>query len=95
MQVTSGCVHLADAHDVEPRTPGGCEECLRTNGQWVSLRLCLSCGHVGCCNDSPGRHATRHFFQTGHPVVRSCAPDEDWAWCYVDEVMIEPAPRVP
>ena len=62
----------------------GCEECLETGGQWVHLRLCMTCGHVGCCDSSRNRHATRHFGETGHPVVKSFEPGEDWAWCYVD-----------
>jgi len=91
--VAASCTHLDQVHDVRARTPQGCEECLRTGGRWVHLRLCLACGHVGCCDQSPGRHATRHFRQTGHPVMASFEPDEDWGWCYVDELMMEPAPR--
>jgi uncharacterized UBP type Zn finger protein len=63
----------------------GCEECLRTGGRWVHLRLCLACGHVGCCDNSPGRHAAGHFRATDHPLIRSHEPGEKWAWCYVDE----------
>ena len=87
------CTHLNRVHDVEPRTPDGCEECLRTRSQWVHLRLCLTCGHVGCCDDSPNKHATKHFLRTQHPIIRSLEPGEDWAWCYVDEVFMEPAPK--
>ena len=65
----------------------GSEECLSTGGAWVHLRLCLTCGHVGCCDSSPGHHATLHHEETGHPVVKSFEPGEDWAWCYVDEDM--------
>lgn len=86
------CEHFASIPDVEPKTPTGCEECLATGGQWVHLRVCLECGHVGCCDNSPGRHATRHFHRTKHPVIRSYEPGEEWGWCYVDEVMIERAP---
>jgi uncharacterized UBP type Zn finger protein len=89
------CTHLDQVQDVEPRTPQGCEECLKTHGTWVHLRLCLSCGHVGCCDDSPGTHATKHFHRTRHPIVRSLEPGEDWAWCYIDEVVMEPAPAAP
>ncbi|MEP7082589.1 MAG: UBP-type zinc finger domain-containing protein [Chloroflexota bacterium] len=64
----------------------GCEDCLRIGSGWVHLRLCLTCGHVGCCDSSPHRHATAHFGATGHPLVRSLEPGEDWMWCYVDEV---------
>ena len=86
------CTHLSQIEDVQPRTPSGCEECLATGGRWVHLRLCLTCGQVGCCDNSPGRHATAHFHATDHPVMRSFEPAEDWAWCYVDEVVIQPAP---
>ncbi len=81
------CEHLRDAAtDVPPRTPEGCAECLRDGTRWVSLRLCLTCGHVGCCDSSPARHATAHFHETNHPVIRSFEPGETWRWCYVDEV---------
>ena len=86
------CSHLAHVHDVKPRTPNGCEECLRMNASWVHLRLCLECGHVGCCDNSPHKHATKHFHQSHHPVIRSFEPGEDWGFCYVDDLMIEPAP---
>lgn len=88
------CSHFDQARSVKPRTPDGCEECLQTGDEWVHLRLCLVCGHVGCCDESPNRHASQHFHRTKHPVVRSFEPDEDWAWCYVDELGFEPAPRV-
>ncbi len=78
------CEHIAQVEPAPPRTLG-CEECLRTGTPWVHLRLCLSCGHVGCCDSSPGRHATRHFHQTSHPVIASFEPGERWAWCYIDE----------
>ena len=87
------CTHLATVRDVAPRTPDGCEECLAIGSDWVHLRLCLGCGHVGCCDQSPNRHATAHFRHTRHPVMRSLEPGEDWGWCYVDELFIEPAPR--
>ncbi len=86
------CTHLDQVRDVSPRTPGGCEECLKTGDWWVHLRLCLECGHVGCCDSSPNKHATKHFHQTHHPIVRSLEPGEDWGWCYVDEIELEPAP---
>jgi hypothetical protein len=89
------CTHLDQVRDVGPRTPEGCEECLRTGSAWVHLRLCLACGHVGCCDSSPNRHATKHFHATRHPVIRSFQPGEDWGWCYVDEVLMEPAPTPP
>ena len=82
------CNHFVGLERVEPRTPRGCEECLATGGTWVHLRLCLTCGHVGCCDQSPGRHATAHYHETEHPVMRSFEPGENWGWCYVDEVMV-------
>lgn len=91
----SGCSHLGSVRAVMPRTPQGCEECLQTGGHWVHLRLCLECGHVGCCDDSPNRHATAHFRGTAHPLIRSFEPGEDWGWCYVDQVFLDPAPRPP
>ena len=86
------CAHRDQVADVEPRTQG-CEECLATGDRWVHLRMCLSCGHVGCCDSSPNRHATAHFEATHHPLVRSAQPGEDWGWCYEDEVFLQPAPR--
>lgn len=64
----------------------GCEECLKTGSPWMHLRMCLSCGKVGCCDNSPNRHTTAHFRETGHPLIRSAEPEEGWLWCYVDEV---------
>ena len=84
----SRCTHLQDIRPVGPRTPDGCEECLAQGMQWVHLRLCLTCGHVGCCDSSPGRHATKHFRATSHPIVKSMEPGEDWRWCYIDEVEV-------
>ena len=80
------CEHLAEAHDrfVAPTSPHGCEECLRDGSTWVHLRLCLGCGHVGCCDSSPEKHADAHFHETGHPVMRSFEPGESWRWCFVD-----------
>lgn len=83
-----GCPHAKTLHPVAART-AGCEECLRDGGSWVHLRLCLGCGHVGCCDSSPGRHATRHFQSSGDPVVASWEPGERWAWCYADEVDVD------
>ena len=91
--MAASCNHLDQIHDVRPRTPQGCEECLKTHGWWVHLRLCLSCGHVGCCDQSPGKHATKHFHNSQHAIMKSFQPDEDWGWCYVDELMFEPAPN--
>ena len=80
------CTHI-DQTGATPRTDG-CDECLRTGNEWVHLRLCLSCGHVGCCDDSRNKHATTHFHSTGHPVIESLEPEEGWRWCYVDEILI-------
>jgi CPA1 family monovalent cation:H+ antiporter len=81
-----GCQHLKEAPvSVRPNTPEGCEECLRDGTHWVHLRLCLTCGHVGCCDSSPERHATGHFHEGGHPVMRSFETGEAWRWCFVDE----------
>ena len=80
--------HLAAARQVKP-TSQGCEECLKLGMSWVHLRVCLSCGHVGCCDSSVGRHATQHFHATNHPIVESFEPDEHWGWCYVHEDFVE------
>jgi uncharacterized UBP type Zn finger protein len=80
------CTHLDHDKNAKPRTPQGCEECLKIGAAWVHLRLCLECGHVGCCDSSPNKHATKHFHATKHPVIRSFQPGENWKWCYIDEV---------
>jgi uncharacterized UBP type Zn finger protein len=85
------CRHADLIRDVEPRTPEGCEECLKTGDDWVHLRLCLTCGHVGCCDSSKNRHATRHFEETGHPIIQSFEPGMGWIWCYLDERYISQA----
>jgi len=84
------CAHLAEVHDVEASTLDGCEDCLREGTQWVHLRECLACGHVGCCDNSPRRHATGHWQATSHPLMRSFQPDEEWAWCYADDLYLLP-----
>src|SRR3712207_6779190 len=84
------CTHLDQIRaDVTPSAQG-CEECLKMGSRWVHLRECLVCGHVGCCDSSPNKHATKHFHATGHPIVQSFEPGEDWMWCYVDQVFVEP-----
>lgn len=82
------CSH---ASSIRPVTPSalGCEECLKAGSTWVHLRLCRSCGHVGCCDSSPGKHATVHFRKTGHPIIEGYDPPEGWGWCYVDEVFLD------
>ena len=82
------CEHL-EAPDNAPAKSDGCEECLKMGDSWVHLRLCLSCGHVGCCDSSKNKHATKHFHATKHPIVRSQEPGENWMWCYVDDLMFE------
>jgi len=84
---TARCDHVALVSAVSPRSPG-CEECLRTGSRWVHLRVCLSCGFVGCCDSSKNRHATAHFWATKHPIVRSLEPGESWRWCYLDETAV-------
>ncbi len=87
--MANDCTHLDQIRDVVPRTTG-CEECLQTGDRWVHLRLCLVCGHVGCCDSSKNKHATKHFHATHHPIMRSAEPREAWGWCYVDQVWLEP-----
>ncbi|HEX3789213.1 MAG TPA: UBP-type zinc finger domain-containing protein [Pseudonocardiaceae bacterium] len=84
------CAHTATLPaEVTPDNPRGCADCLADNEHdWVHLRLCLSCGHVGCCDSSPRRHATAHNRSSGHPVIRSFQPGEDWRWCYPDNEMV-------
>lgn len=82
------CEHLDTVQVVEPSSEG-CEDCLASGGRWVHLRMCQQCGHVGCCDSSPNRHATAHWREAGHPIIRSYEPGEDWWWCYPDELMFE------
>jgi uncharacterized UBP type Zn finger protein len=92
------CTHVAGVDPAPtPLTSDGCQECLADGGQWVHLRLCLACGHVGCCDNSPGRHATGHFHSSGHPLIRSYEPGENWWWCYLDDFgfEVEGAPPAP
>jgi len=84
------CTHLDSVKVTElPASVDGCEDCLASGGVWLHLRICLECGHVGCCDDSPGRHASHHARSGGHPIIRSLEPHEDWCWCFVDEVAME------
>lgn len=81
------CAHLNHVKLTElPKSADGCEDCLREGTKWVHLRICLECGHVGCCDNSPERHATAHNAATGHPIIRSIEPGEEWSWCYIDEI---------
>jgi uncharacterized UBP type Zn finger protein len=86
--MAAACSHLKEIRDVTPQTPNGCEECLKAGTSWVHLRLCLECGHVGCCDQSRGKHATKHFHASKHPIMQSFEPGEDWRWCYVDEMEV-------
>jgi uncharacterized UBP type Zn finger protein len=81
------CIHFAEVKDVLPSAKG-CEDCLKIGDAWVHLRICLECGHVGCCDNSKNKHATRHFHETKHPVIMSYEEEEEWMWCYADEVVI-------
>ena len=84
----TACSHLDRIDVVEPpETIAGCEECLKSGGRWVHLRMCQTCGRIGCCESSPNRHATRHAAEAGHPVLRSVEPGEQWSWCTIDETM--------
>jgi uncharacterized UBP type Zn finger protein len=95
------CTHLDHVRITElPESVEGCAECLAMGSPWLHLRICLECGHVGCCDDSPNRHATRHAESSGHPIIRSIEPGEDWVWCFVDDVAfvipeITGEPRIP
>jgi Zn-finger in ubiquitin-hydrolases and other protein len=85
------CNHIKQIHLVTP-SGNGCEECLKMGDSWVHLRLCETCGHVGCCDDSKNKHASRHAHQTGHAIVKSFEPGEDWGWCYEDEIYFDELP---
>jgi uncharacterized UBP type Zn finger protein len=82
------CTHVDQIQDVTASSTEGCTDCLATGGRWVHLRECLTCGHVGCCDSSPNRHATAHYEQSRHPVMRSFEPGEDWRWCFVDQAAV-------
>jgi hypothetical protein len=86
--MTAVCTHLDHIHDAPP-VAEGCVECLQIGGRWVHLRRCAECGHIGCCDNSPNKHATAHFHETSHPIVQSFEPGEDWYWCYQDDVGFE------
>ena len=92
--MVQGCEHLKEIKKVEARTPDGCEECLQTGDDWVHLRLCQNCGHVGCCDNSKNKHATKHFHNTTHPIIKSFEPGENWGYCYADDLFYESLPRV-
>ena len=81
------CTHLNHVRNVKP-SADGCEECLKSGDEWVQLRECLECGHVGCCDSSKNKHATKHYQETKHPIMQSFQPGESWRWCYIDEMMV-------
>lgn len=83
-----GCVHFDLIQEVEPSSDDVCEQCVGMGDTWVNLRLCMTCGQVGCCDDSKNRHARKHYEEADHPVIMSFQPREDWLWCYVDDVLI-------
>jgi uncharacterized UBP type Zn finger protein len=87
MSQRTQCTHLDQIQDVTPSAQG-CEDCLKTGDTWVHLRICLICGHVGCCDSSKNKHATKHFHDTDHPIVQSFEPGEDWRWCYADQTFV-------
>src|SRR5215469_8977528 len=82
------CRHLNQIREVTP-SANGCEDCLRIGDTWVHLRICLICGHVGCCDDSKNKHATKHFHATNHPIIQSFEPGENWGWCYIDQLELD------
>src|SRR5262245_13707415 len=82
------CEHLDEVRELKPRAKG-CEECLKMGDTWVHLRLCENCGHVGCCDSSKNKHATKHYHATRHPVIKSLEPGEDWGYCYLDDLFVE------
>ncbi len=85
------CTHLDQIKiDIDPAPPEGCKECIEAgnDGVWFHLRKCLICGHVGCCDSSPGKHASEHFAETGHPIAQSYQPGETWAWCFADDELL-------
>jgi uncharacterized UBP type Zn finger protein len=82
------CSHLDSIRPVTPSAQG-CEECLKTGDSWVHLRICETCGHVGCCDNSKNKHATKHFHETDHPIIKSFEPGETWGYCYIDKMFFE------
>jgi uncharacterized UBP type Zn finger protein len=88
MSSNKTCSHKDQIQEVTPSAKG-CEECLKTGDKWVHLRICMVCGHVGCCDSSKNKHATKHYHATGHPIVKSFERGEDWMWCYVDQIFVD------
>ncbi|MBY5537730.1 UBP-type zinc finger domain-containing protein [Rhizobium leguminosarum] len=92
--MSARCNHITLVRNVTPRT-AGCEECLTEGRPWFHLRLCRECGHVGCCDQSEGKHATKHFEETGHPVIEGYDPPEGWGWCFIDNAMVDLPSQTP
>jgi uncharacterized UBP type Zn finger protein len=91
--MTATCSHLDQIEITElPDGIEGCEECLKIGDVWVHLRMCLTCGQIGCCDSSPNKHASAHARDSSHPIIRAAEPGEDWSWCYVDEVAFRLVP---
>ncbi len=88
----SKCTHADQIKVTRPETVEGCEECLKIGGKWVHLRVCLTCGKVGCCDNSPNKHARAHYGETEHPLIQSVEPGEKWAFCFVDDEMMREPP---
>ena len=92
-RITASCTHIREIEHFElPAEIAGCEECLAQGMSWQHLRMCQICGHIGCCDNSPGKHATAHSDETGHPIIRSAERGEDWSWCYVDQALFRVSP---
>ena len=89
-QKSKPCPHVKSVKEVTPSTFEGCEDCLKTGDTWIHLRVCMSCGHVGCCDNSKNKHATKHFKGTSHPIIMSFEPGEYWMWCYEDLIVVDP-----
>jgi hypothetical protein len=90
----AACGHIDQIQVGIPDQVAGCEDCLAIGDRWVHLRICRSCGHVACCDSSPNQHATKHAHESGHPIVSSLEPGEDWSWCYQDQITLVVAPEL-
>jgi uncharacterized UBP type Zn finger protein len=88
MSLFAGCSHASEITDVIPSSPDVCQRCVEMGDSWVHLRICMVCGHVGCCDNSKNRHARRHFHETSHPIIQSYEPGESWRYCFIDDVAL-------
>lgn len=86
---TASCAHISQVNQNIDGKTKGCEECEKTGSEWVHLRLCLTCGHVGCCDSSVNKHGTKHYQETTHPIIKSYEPGENWKWCYEDKIFMK------